>query len=257
MLTRSRGSVILALTLTAIFVFPNGLLAQLRVITSGGFSSTLQDVLPEFQKTTGIVVTVGRGPSQGAGTNTIRAQLRRGVPADVVIMSREGLNELIAESRIVDGTDKDLARTPLGVSVRAGAPRPDVSTVEGFKLALLRAKSIASPNSTTGIYMTTRLFPQLGIANQVAAKMTSEGVAAVSLGEAEITVQPMSELLHVPGVDFVGTIPSEIQYLSVFSAAVVTGSKESVASKRLIAFLSSDVGKNAMKNNGMEPLARQ
>src|SRR5262249_59799212 len=97
---------------------------------------------------------------------TIGAQLARGVPADVVILSREGLNDLIAANRIAAGTDVDLARVPLGVAVRAGAPKPDVSTVEGFKRALLNTKTVAVPASTTGIWLTTNLFPRLGLAGK-------------------------------------------------------------------------------------------
>ncbi len=90
------------------------------------------------------------------------------------------------------------------------------------------------PGSTTGIYMTTKLFPQLGIASTISGRITNTGVAAVASGESEIAIQPVSELLHAPGVDFAGTIPAEIQFMSVFSTAVVAGSKELEASKRLI-----------------------
>ena len=102
--------------------------------------------------------------------------------------------------------------------------------------------------------MTTKLFPRLGIADEVSRKMSNDGVAAVARGESEIAIQPVSELLHAAGVDFVGPIPPEIQYISVFSAAVVTGSKDPPASKRLIAFLSTQNAKKAMKNHGMEPI---
>jgi molybdate transport system substrate-binding protein len=139
------------------------------------------------------------------------------------------------------------------MSVRAGAPKPDISTVDAFKKALLRASSVTFPMSTTGIYLTSKVFPQLGIANEMAKKVTTAGVAAVARGEAEIAVQPVSELLHAAGVEFVGTIPAEIQFISVFSAAIVTGSKEPEASKRLIAFLISDNARTAIKNSGMEP----
>lgn len=168
-------------------------------------------------------------------------------------MSREGLDELIAAAKIITGTDVDLAQTPLGVSVRAGASKPDIHTVDAFKQTLLRAKSITFPNSTTGIYMTTKLFPQLGIAGAISGKITYTGVAAVASGESEIAIQPVSELLHAPGVDFVGTIPSEIQYISVFSAAIVADSKELERSKRLIAFLTSETASNAIKKSGMDP----
>src|SRR5208282_3143084 len=127
-------------------------LAQVNVIMSGGFATAYQSALPEFERTTGIAVTTGSGASQGNGPETIGAQLRRGVPADMVIMSREGLDELIAGGRIVAGTDVDLAKTPLGVAVRAGAPKPDIGTVDAFRQTLLNAKSIVVPGSTTGIY---------------------------------------------------------------------------------------------------------
>ena len=212
-------------------------------------------MLPEFEKSTGISVTTTRGASQGNGPNTIGAQLRRGVPADVVIMSKEGLEALIAEGRIVDGTAVDLAQTPLGLAVRAGAPKPDISTVEAFKRALLDAQSITFPASTTGIYMTAKLFPQLGIARELASKITNTGVSAVAQGHAEIAIQPVSELLHAPGAEYVGVIPKEIQYISVFSTAQIAGSKQPDAAARLIVFLKSESAAKAIRYSGMEPLA--
>jgi molybdate transport system substrate-binding protein len=236
--------------------------AQLNVITSGGFAAPLQELQPEFEKSTGIKVTVTRGASQGSGPDTIGAQLRRGVAADVVIMSREGLDDLIAEKKIVAGSDVNLGQTPLGMAVRAGAPKPDIRTVEAFKQTMLRAKSVTFPGSTTGIYMVKKLFPQLGIASEMAPKTTSTGVAAVAKGDAEIAVQPVSELLHVPGTEFVGTLPKEIQYVSVFSAAMVAGSNEAKAvpaaraleARKLLDFLTSEKAKAAIKASGMEPV---
>ena len=236
--------------------------AQLNVITSGGFAAPLQELQPEFEKATGIKLTVTRGASQGSGPDTIGAQLGRGVPADVVIMSREGLDDLIAEKKVVAGSDVNLGQTPLGMAVRAGAPKPDISTVEAFKQTMLRAKSVTFPGSTTGIYMVKKLFPQLGIASEMAPKITSTGVAAVAKGDAEIAVQPVSELLHAPGTEFVGTIPKEIQYVSVFSAAMVAGSKEAKAvqavrdqeARKLLDFLTSEKAKAAIKASGMEPV---
>src|ERR1700741_1282233 len=127
--------------------------AQLKVIISGGFSGPYEQLLPEFERTTSLKVTTGSGASQGTGPQTIAAQLAKGVPFDVVIMSREGLTDLIAAHRIAPGTDVDLARTPLGVAVRAGAPKPDVSTVDAFKEAMLKANMIAMPGSTSGIFL--------------------------------------------------------------------------------------------------------
>ena len=226
---------------------------QLRVMISGGFSAAFRELQPEFEKSSGISVTVTRGASQGVGPDTIGAQLHLGVPADVVIMSREGLDELIAEGWAIRGTDVDLGQTPLGLSVRAGAPKPDIHTVEAFKQTMLAAKSVTFPGSTTGMYLATKLFPQLGISKEMVPKATSTGVAAVAKGDAEIAVQPVSELLHVPGTDFVGTLPAEIQYASVFSAAMVKDPKQAKASKELLAFLSSENARAAIRKSGMEP----
>jgi molybdate transport system substrate-binding protein len=116
--------------------------AQLNVLISGGFAGVYEQLLPEFQRMSGIKVTTGSGASQGSGPQTIAMQLGRGVAADVVILSREGLSELIAAKMIAAGTDVDLARVRLGVAVSAGNRKPDVSTVEGFEQALLQAKSL-------------------------------------------------------------------------------------------------------------------
>jgi len=229
---------------------------QLNVLISGGFSGAYERLLPEFKRTNVIEVTTGSGASQGTGPQTIAAQLARGVPADVVILSREGLSELIAAKRIVAGTDVDLAQVPLGVAVRAGAPKPDVSTVEAFKQMLLRAELVAMPASTSGIWMMTDLFPRLGIAEKVATKMAPRGSDAtrmVAAGEVDIAVMPVSEILSAP-VAFAGSIAPEIQFVQVFSAAVVAGSAEIENSKRLIEFLSSARASEAIRNSGMEPL---
>jgi molybdate transport system substrate-binding protein len=231
--------------------------AQLNVLISGGFAGAYEQLLPEFQRMSGIKVTTGSGASQGSGPQTIAAQLGRGVAADVVILSREGLNELIAANKIALGTDVDLARVPLGVAVRPGTTKPDVSTVEGFKQVLLKAKIIAMPGSTGGIWLMTDVFPRLGIAEKINVKLTPRGTGAIGMvaaGEADITVLPVSEILHAAGVDFVGTIAPEIQLTQVFSAAVVAGSREIEAPKRLIEFLASARASETIRKSGMEPL---
>ncbi len=222
--------------------------AQLNVLISGGFSGAYEQLLPEFERTSGIKVTTGSGASQGAGPQTIAAQLARGVPAHVVILSREGLSELIAANRIAAGTDVDLARVPLGVAVRPGTPKPDVST---------KAKTVAIPGSTSGIWLTTDLFPRLGIAEKINVKMTPRGTDAtgmVAAGGADLAVMPVSEIVHA-GLDFAGSIPPEIQFVQVFSAAVVAGSGEIEGSRRLIEFLASARASEAIRKSGMEPLA--
>lgn len=243
---------IAALAVAMLVTFTAHASAQITVMTSGGFVTPLKAALPAFEKSSGLSVTVILGKSQGTGPDTIAAQLDRGVAADVVILSREGLNDLIAAKKVVAASAADLARTPLGVAVKAGAPKPDITTVAAFKATLLRAKSITYPSSTTGIWMATKLFPQLGIDKELATKSSNTNVAAVVKGDAEIAIQPVSELLHVPGADFVGTLPASIQYISVFSAAATPNANDQA--QKLIDFLKSPAAAPAMRDSGMEPL---
>jgi molybdate transport system substrate-binding protein len=232
--------------------------AHVRVLISGGFAGAYEMLLPEFMRTSGVEVTTGSGASQGKGPQTIAAQLARGVPADVVILSREGLNDLIAAGKIAAGTDVDLAQVPLGVGVCAGTPKPGVGTVEAFKQVLLRAKTVAVPESTSGIWLMAELFPRLGVAGKINVKPAPRGTDAtrmVAAGEVDITVQPVSEIIVAPGVDFAGNLAAEIQFVQTFSAAAVAGSKHIEGAKRLIAFLASARAAEAIRSSGMEPVA--
>jgi molybdate transport system substrate-binding protein len=232
--------------------------AQLTVLISGGFSGAYEQLLPEFERTSGIRVATRSGASQGTGPQTIAAQLAGGVAADVVILSREGLTDLIAAKRIAAGTDVDLARVPLGVAVRAGASKPVVATVEAFSQVLLDAKTVAIPASTSGIWLTTELFPRLGLAEKISVKVMPRGAdatRAVAAGSADVGVLPVSEIVHAEGVELAGSIAPEIQFVQIFSAAVVAGSREIAGSKRLIAFLASAEASEVIRNSGMEPLA--
>jgi molybdate transport system substrate-binding protein len=251
MIERRQSLPTIIFTLTMVLALPAASPAQIRVLMSGGFSAAYQELLPQFENITGISVTTARGASQGDGPSTIGAQLRRGVPADVVIMSRDGLAELLAEGRIAVGSDVDLASVPLGVGVRAGTSHPDISTVDAFKQTLLRAKSIGI-QSSSAIYLRTKVFPQLGISSALAGKLSGAGAANVASGEAEMVVLPVSEILPVSGVDFVGVIPADLQFVQVFAAAVVKGAKDPEAAKRLIAFLASEKAKSAVEKTGMK-----
>ena len=231
--------------------------ANVSVLMSGGFSGAYDRLLPEFQRATGISVTTGSGASQGSGPQTIAAQLARGVHADVVILSREGLGDLIAANKIVAGTDVDLAQVPLGVAIRSGSAKPDVRTVEAFKELLLKADIIAMPASTSGIWMTTDLFPRLGIAGKVKTKLAPRGSDAtrmVAAGEVDLAVMPVSEILVAAGVAFAGPIAPEIQFVQMFSAAIVAGSAAMESSKRLIGHLCSVQAAAAIRDSGMEPI---
>lgn len=231
--------------------------ARVSVLISGGFSGAYERLLPDFQRTTGIAVSTGSGASQGKGPQTIAAQLARGVHADVVILSREGLADLIAADKIVAGTNADLAQVPLGVAIRAGSPAPGVRTVDDFKRLMLGASIVAMPASTSGIWLETDLFPRLGLAGKVKTKLAPRGSDAtcmVAAGEVELAVMPVSEILAATGVAFAGAIAREIQFVQTFSAAIVAGSKAIESAKRLIAFLSSARAAEAIRNSGMEPI---
>jgi len=254
---RARDAIVIAIA--ALLMCPLAASAQLKVLISGGFSGPYEKLLPEFERTTGIKVTTGSGSSQGTGPQTIGAQLARGVPADVVILSREGLAELIAARRIAAATDVDLARTPIGVAVRAGAAKPEVSTVEALKQVVLKAKLVALPSSTSGIFLRDDVFPRLGVADKVRFKLTPRGTdaaAMVATGEADIGLLPVSEIVHAPGVELAGVIAEAIQLNQIFAAAVVAASKEVEAGKRLIAFLGSERASGTIRSSGMEPLAK-
>lgn len=231
----------------------------MKVIISGGFSVSYRDLLPEFERSTGIAVTTLSGASQGKGPETIGAQLGRGVEVDVVILSREGLGELVAAGRIMAGSDVDLATAVIGAAVRAGAARPEIGTVAAFRQALMNAKVVAVPASTSGIYLTDEIFPRLGIADRLDVRIMprgSQSAALVATGEADIAVQPVSELMRVTGLDYLGPIPAELQLVQMFCAAIVKGSKEVEPARRLIAFLASSRAAAVISGNGMQPANR-
>ena len=249
-----------AFAIVGALLMPVAASAQVKVIISGGFSGPYEKLLPEFQKTSGIKVETGSGASQGTGPQTIASQLASGARFDVVIMSREGLDELIAAKRIAPGTDVDLAKALLGIAVRKGAPKPDVSTVEAFKQLMLKSKMVAVPGSTSGIFVMKDVLPRLGIADKVNVKPTARGAGAAELvakGEADVAVMPVSEIVHSAGVDFAGVIAQEVQLDQTFCAAIVAGSKEAEAAKKLIAFLASDRAAPTIKASGMEPLGKK
>jgi len=234
-------------------------MAQLEVMISGGFNGPYNAMLPEFQKMTGIMVTTKSGASQGSGPKTIKAQLAAGTTADVVILSREGLTELIAAGKIIPGTDVDLAMAPLGLGIPAGTPKPDLSTTQAFKEALIKGKRIVVPGSTSGIYLTKELFPRLGLTDQITVTVTERGSQATTLlaaKEVNIAIQPSSEIVNVAGVDYVGRIPNELQLIQTFSAAIVTGSSQQESAQKLIQYLNSSKAIDPIKNSGMDLISK-
>jgi molybdate transport system substrate-binding protein len=230
---------------------------ELRVIISGGFSLAYHDVLPEFERTTGIAVTTLSGSSQGTGPKTVKYQLERGADIDVVILSKEGLDELVAMGRIVDGSEAGLAAAPLGAAVRQGSPKPDISSVDALKQTLLNARLVAMPGSTSGLFVKDEVFPKLGISDKVSFEIFARGTestAALAAGEADLAIGPLSELVGQPSVDLIGPLPASIQLVQIFTAAIVSTSHRTEQAQRLIAFLTSDSTEAAIKKSGMDPV---
>ena len=233
---------------------------EVRVMTSGGTAAAYVALAPQFERATGHTL-VTLATSTGLGADSITSRVRRGEPVDVIMLSRAGIDELISEGKVVAGSRVDLARSSIGMAVRRGAPKPDISSVEALKRALLQAKSVAYSAQVSGIYLSTELFPRLGIADQMAKKSIRVEVgrvgAVVARGEAEIGFQQISELWEVPGLDYVGPLPAEVQRVTVFSAGVAVSAKNPAAARALIEFFASASGRETMAKSGLDPIVRQ
>jgi molybdate transport system substrate-binding protein len=227
-------------------------------MTSGAFTAAFLALIPPFERATRNKIVVA-ATSIGTGENSIPNRLRRGEPVDVVIVADGVLVGFIKDGLIMAESYTPLARSAIGMAVRAGAAKPDISSVDALKRALLQAKSIAYSSSVSGHYLSTELFQRLGIADQILGKsrrIEGERVgAAVARGEAQIGFQQISELLPVPGIDCVGPLPPEVQRITVFSTGVAVGTRISEAAYALIKFLASPEAADAITKSGMEPIA--
>jgi molybdate transport system substrate-binding protein len=231
---------------------------EIKVMTSGAFTAAYLEVIPDFERTTGNTIITAYGASMGDAPDSIPSRLERGEPADVVILADTALDELIKRGKVVPGSRVDLVRSSIGMAVRAGAPKPDIGSVDALKRTLLEAKSVAYSASASGVYLSNDLFPRLGIAGEIKRKckrIESGPVgAAVARGDAEIGFQQISELLPVPGIDYVGPLPPGAQKVTVFSAGIAVGAKHPDAARALIKFLASPAVIPAITKSGLEPL---
>jgi molybdate transport system substrate-binding protein len=233
--------------------------AEVRVMISGGLTAAFNALAPEFERTTGHKVFTAYGPSMGTTVNAIPVRLERGEPADVLIMVGYALGDLIKNGKVIADSRIDLVKSPIGIAVKAGAPKPDIGSSDALKRALLAAKSIAYSDSASGVYVSTEMFGKLGIADDMKSKAkmipaTPVG-EIVARGEAEIGFQQISELKPVSGIDIVGPLPDELQKITVFSAGIATASKEPEAGKALIKFLASPAARDIIVNSGLDPIA--
>jgi molybdate transport system substrate-binding protein len=230
---------------------------EIRVMTSGGTAAPDIELVPAIERTTSQKV-VTLATATGVREESIPNRLRRGEPVDVIMLPDAALNDLIKEGLIVAGSRVPLARSGIGMAVRAGAPKPDIGSLDGLRRALLQAKSIAFSAQVSGLYLSNELFPKLGIADQVKPKsilVERERVGeVVARGEAAIGFQQVSELLAIKGIDYVGPLPAEVQRVTTFSAGVTTAAKNPAGARALIAVFSTAEGARMMTKYGLEPI---
>jgi molybdate transport system substrate-binding protein len=231
---------------------------DIRVVSSGGFAAAYRTLAPEFEQATGNHLITGWGPSMGNTADAVPQRLARHEPIDVVIMVGSALGKFVEEGKIIPDSRVDLARSAIGIAIRSGSPKPDISTIDSLRTTLLHAKSIAYSDSASGVYVSTELFQRLGIADQVTAKsrmIPAEPVGlVVARGEAEIGFQQISELKSISGIELVGPLPDEVQKITLFSAGIVVGSKEPEAAKALITFLASPAASKAISASGLQAM---
>jgi molybdate transport system substrate-binding protein len=237
--------------------------ADLHVMISAGFYGAYSELGPAFERASGHHLVTTRGPSMGDSPESIPTRLARGEVADVVILDGGAADALGKRGLLRADSKIELARSLIGMVVREGAAKPDIGSVEAFRSTLLAAKSIAYSDSGSGTYLSTTLFAKLGVADQVAAKSrkvrgppSGEPVAqVVARGEAEIGFQQVAELIHVPGISFVGTLPAELQPAISFAGALTNTVREPEAANALMRFLTSPEAAPVIAKAGLLPLS--
>jgi molybdate transport system substrate-binding protein len=222
---------------------------QIKVMLSAAFKEAYLELVPQFERASGYKVESLWVPSVQMMT-----RLKGGESVDLVILSAASLDEIRKAGLVSDRTD--LARSGIGVAVKSGARRPDISSGEAVKRAVLAAKGIAYSTGPSGIYL-MGLFQRMGIAEAIKSKVKQvQGEPAggvVARGEAEIAFQQVSELLPVPGIDLVGPLPADIQQITVFSAGLHAAAKQPDAARALVKFLTAPAAAPVIRKKGMEP----
>lgn len=231
---------------------------DIRVVTSATFRAAYLELVPECERVTDSKVETEFGPSMGTRYNAIPQRLERGEEIDVVIMAGSELGDLIKLGKIRADSRVDLVRSKIGMAVKAGAPKPDISTVEALKRTLLAARSIAYSDSASGVYLFTELWPKLGIIDAIkgkAEKIEADSVGElVAAGKFEIGFQQISELVPVKGIDIIGPLPAGAQRITVFAAGIPVTSKHPKAAEALIHCLASPGAYSAIKKSGLDPM---
>ncbi len=226
--------------------------AEIKVLSSNAIKEAYLELVPGFER-----VTEHKVATIWAGTVEIMKRMQAGETFDLIIMAGPSLDELVKLGKIVPGSRVDLVKSGVGVAVRAGAPKPDISSSDAVKKALLAARSIGFSTGPSGVYL-AGLFQRMGIADEIKPKLKQvpPGVPVgtiIASGEAEIGFQQMSELIHVAGIDYLGPLPADIQRITVFSGGIHTGAKQADAAKALVKFLTAPAAVPVIKKHGLEP----
>jgi molybdate transport system substrate-binding protein len=239
------------------FVSPNNTAraAELRVLASVALTSALDELSPVFENATGDKLSIGYGLAAD-----LRKHILDGETADVIILTRPLMDELQKQDKLVPDSLVNVAGTPVSVVARAGAPKPDISSVDAFKHTLLAARSIvyADPakGGASGVYF-ARVLDRLGIAEQLKGKTIlvpgAQAAEVVARGDAELGVAQGSEIVPVAGAQLVGPLPGELASMTVFAAGIGAASKSPEAAKALIKFLTGPEAASRFKTKGFEP----
>jgi molybdate transport system substrate-binding protein len=224
--------------------------AEIKVIASNAVREPYRELVPNFERSAGHRVTIDWG-----GTVDIVRRVAGGEVADIVIIPSARIDDFVKQGKLVSRID--LARSGVGVAVRAGAPRPDISSAAALRNTLLAAKSIVLSSGPSSVYLPT-LFQKMGIADQLRPKIIQIGPGlpvgeTIARGEGEIGFTQMSELMSVKGVDYLGPLPADVQFVTVFSAGLHAAAPAPDAARALLNFLTAPEAAPVLKTHGMEP----
>lgn len=225
---------------------------KVRMLSTLGLMGAMRSLSSAFATATGIHVDADFAP-----TLALLKRMRAGEAADLVILTREGLDEMIGEGRVIADSVADLARSYVGLAVRAGQPHPDIANEAALRETLLAARSVAySRLGASGVYF-AQLIVRMGIASEINAKATivEQGFTAERLvsGEADLAVQQISELKQVEGIEVIGPVPHQLQTPAVFSAGRMVDAKQAEAAKALLRYLASPEVVPVLRQSGLEP----
>jgi len=236
----------------ALFVASSASAAEIKVLASGATKEAYLELVPQFEKASGHKVV-----TTWAGTVDIKKRIAAGEVFDLIVVAGPEIDAFIKQSKMAAGSRVDLMKSGVGAAVRAGAPKPDIGSAEALKKAVLAAKTVGYSTGPSGVYMES-LFERMGISAQIKPKLkqTQPGVligTIIASGEAEIGFQQVSELIHVPGIDFIGPLSADVQKITVFSSGIHASAKEPDAAKALVKFITAPAAVPVIKKHGMEP----